>query len=336
LIFPSTIGAHNFNPMSLSARTGLVYIPAVHAGMVLAESPPLGPRLPQRFETGLQMALSAQLAAPQSLPPAMRPLADPAAREGLPDIAMYASLKAWDPLAGKVVWEARGVSFADHGGVLSTGGGLVVQGGLDGRLRVFDDRSGAPLKTVDVGTAMIAAPMTYRVGGVQYIAITAGSGGGGWSTWSRENAAYTRGNANRVIAFRLDGGAVPIPPELPPIAPIPPPPPPVGTPAQIAAGAALFAANCGHCHANAPRAPVPDLRRSGLLRDEAAFQGVVRGGLLQPRGMPRWDDLLSEEDVHRIRAWLISLAREAYEADRRGGTAEAPRAASGVTVGVAH
>ena len=35
-------------------------------GMVLAESPPLGPRLPGRFETGLQMALSAQLAAPES------------------------------------------------------------------------------------------------------------------------------------------------------------------------------------------------------------------------------------------------------------------------------
>ncbi|MFO1503947.1 MAG: PQQ-dependent dehydrogenase, methanol/ethanol family [Steroidobacteraceae bacterium] len=182
LIFPSTIGAHNFNPMSLSARTGLVYIPTVHAGMVLAESPPLGPRLPGRFETGLQMALSAQLAAPQTLQPSMRAAAEPAALKGQPDISMYASLKAWDPVAGKVVWEARGVSFGDHGGVLSTGGGLVIQGGLDGKLRVFDDQSGALLKQVDVGTAMIAAPMTYRVGGVQYVAITAGSGGGAWYT----------------------------------------------------------------------------------------------------------------------------------------------------------
>ncbi|MFO1503948.1 MAG: cytochrome c [Steroidobacteraceae bacterium] len=129
--------------------------------------------------------------------------------------------------------------------------------------------------------------------------------------------AYTRGNANRVLAFRLDGGPVPIPPELPPVAPIPPPPAMIGTPAEIQAGAALFAANCSHCHANAPRAPVPDLRRSALLGDEAAFQSVVRGGALQERGMPRWDDLLSEGDVHLVRAWLVSIARQGYDAERR-------------------
>jgi len=318
LIFPSTMGAHNFNPMSLSARTGLVYIPTVHAGMVLAEAPPLAPRLPGRFETGLQMALSAQLAAPQSLPPAMRAAAEPSALKGQPDIAMHASLKAWDPVAGKVVWEAARMPFGDHGGVLSTGGGLVIQGGLDGKLRVFNDETGALLKEVDVGTAMIAAPMTYRIGDVQYIAITAGSGGGGWYMWSRDNVAYTRGNANRVLAFRLDGGATPIPPELPPITPIPLPPEAIGAPADIEAGGLLFATNCGHCHVNAPRAPLPDLRRSLLLRDEAAFFSVVRGGALQERGMPRWDDLLTEDQVHLIRAWLISIARQGYDDERRG------------------
>jgi len=333
LIFPSTIGAHNFNPMSLSARTGLVYIPTVHAGMVLAESPVLGPRLPGRFETGVQMALSAQLLAPQSLPPAMRPLAAASARKGMPDITMYASLKAWDPVAGKVVWEARNTSFADHGGVLSTGGGLVVQGGLDGRLRVYNDETGALLKEIDVGTALIAAPMTYRVGGVQYIALTAGSGGGGWNVWSPGNVAYTRGNANRVLAFRLDGTATPVPPLLPPITPIPRPPESIGNPEDVQAGAILFATNCGHCHANLPRAPVPDLRRSALLHDEGAFQGVVRGGVLQARGMPRWDDLLTEADVHRIRAWLIAVAREAFETESRQGMDTAPPQRTGVVSG---
>ena len=333
LIFPSTIGAHNFNPMSLSARTGLVYIPTVHAGMVLTESPALGPRLPGRFETGAQMALSAQLAAPQSLPPAMRPLAAASALKGMPDIAMYASLKAWDPVAGKVVWEARNVSFADHGGVLSTGGGLVVQGGIDGKLRVYNDETGALLKQIDVGTAMIAAPMTYLVGGVQYIAITAGSGGGGWNVWSPENAAYTRGNANRVLAFRLDGGATPIPVPLSPVTPVPQPPDSIGTTADVRAGAALFATNCGHCHANLPRAPVPDLRRSGLLRDETAFQSVVRGGALQERGMPRWDDLLTTAEVHRIRAWLIAVAQQAYDTERRNGVDQNPPERKGVVTG---
>jgi quinohemoprotein ethanol dehydrogenase len=333
LIFPSVMGAHNFNPMSLSARTGLVYVPSIHAGTVLIEAPPLGARLPARFETGVRMALSQQLLAPESLPESMRSLADPAARKGLPDVAMFASLKAWDPVARKVVWEFRNTSFGDHGGVLSTGGGLVVQGGLDGLLRVLNDESGEVLREIDVGTAMIAAPMTYRVDGVQFIAITAGAGGGGWSTWHPGNAAYIYGNANRVLAFRLDGGATPKPQPLPPVPPLPEPPAPVGSAADVAAGAITFSANCAHCHSNAARAPVPDLRRSPLLRDEAAFQSVVRGGAMEPRGMPRWDDLLSESEVHRIRTWLVALARDAYAAQQGQAGSDASAAADGTRPG---
>jgi quinohemoprotein ethanol dehydrogenase len=232
-----------------------------------------------------------------------------------------------------VVWESRNVAFTDHGGVLSTGGGLVVQGGIDGKLRVYDDATGALLKQIEVGTAMIAAPMSYRIGGVQYIAITAGSGGGGWNVWGPENAAYTRGNANRVLAFRLDGGVTPVPPPLPPVTPIPQPPDALGTAQDVQAGEALFAANCGHCHANRPRAPVPDLRASGLLRDEMAFQSVVLGGALQERGMPRWDDLLTQAEVHRIRAWLISVARQAYDAQRHQGVDRGTAGREGVVAG---
>jgi len=215
------------------------------------------------------------------------------------------------------VWTGPKLGFMDHGGVLSTAGGLVVQGGLDGWLRLYDDRTGALLHELDVGTAMIAAPMTYSVAGVQYIAITAGSGGGGWSVWSPDNVAYTRGNANRVLAFRLGGGVTPKPALLPPPGPPPEPPEATGTREDIAAGATLFATNCGHCHANALRGPVPDLRRSAFLRDAAAFQAVVRGGLLQQRGMPRWDDLLTETETEHIRAWLISEARAGKAAAAR-------------------
>ncbi len=280
---PSTIGAHNFNPLSFSARTGLVYIPSVDVGMTLKEPATLAPHLPQRFETGLQMAL-----APGG----------------------SASLKAWDPVARRVVWEMPGSSFMDHGGVLSTGGGLVVQGGVDGILRVFNDENGALLKSIDVGTAMIAAPMTYRMKGVQYLAITAGSGGGAWSLWLPGNVAALRGNANRVLVFKLDGGTTPVPPLLPPVPPPPPMPDAIGTAADIKAGEGLFAVNCSHCHTNLPRAPLPDLRRSVIVHDAPAFRAVVKDGRLQARGMPRWDDLLDDTSMEQIRAYLIDLARK--------------------------
>ena len=149
---------------------------------------------------------------------------------------MSASLKAWDPVQRKVVWSTPPRSFMDHGGVTSTAGGLVIQGGLDGVLRVYKDTDGTLLKEITVGTPMIAAPAVYTVGDVQYIAILAGSGGGGWNTWFPGNAAAEKGNANRILAFRLDGGATPVPPDVPAPGPLPEPPAQSGTAATIADG----------------------------------------------------------------------------------------------------
>jgi quinohemoprotein ethanol dehydrogenase len=309
--------------MSLSARTGLVYIPTVHSGEALLAAPRT-PHLQERNNIGVQVAFATQLLAPpETLPPALRPVTAPSYLKKVPSLDMHASLKAWDPIARKVVWEYKYASFMDHGGVLSSAGGVVVQGSVDGKLRVFDDTTGSVIKEIDTGSALIAAPMTYSVKGVQYVAILAGSGGGGWNIWMPGNVAAVRGNDNRIVAFRLDGGATPMPPRLGPVGPLPEPPAQVGTPADIAAGATLFARNCAGCHGNADRAPVPDLRRSGFIHDAAAFESVVRGGLLEKRGMPSWDDLLTSPEVEQIRANLISVARDAY-ARQKAGVSAAP------------
>jgi quinohemoprotein ethanol dehydrogenase len=148
--------------------------------------------------------------------------------------------------------------------------------------------------------------MTYKVGGVQYVAVQAGWGGGGWGFVPGYSAAYLRGNANRLLVFKLDGGKVPLPPELPPLTPAPEAPPqlPGVTPATIATGSALFTENCSICHSNQPRSGLPDLRRmsKGV---HASFDRIVLEGLLLPNGMPRWDDRLSPEQVRAIHAFLI-------------------------------
>ena len=316
LVFPSAIGAHNFNPMSLSQHTGLVYLATVHAGMLITEGPKGGEYLPGRMNTRVQVGFSGQLAAPQSLPPALRPLADPAFLKTQPPIEMSAAIKAWDPVNRKVVWTMPATSFNDHGGVLSTGGGLVVQGGLDGKLRIRSDVDGKLLKEIEVGTPMIAGASTYTVDGVQYIAILAGAGGGGWNVWTPENAAFHKGNANRILAFKLDGAATPVPPDLPTPGPLPEPPAQIGTPADIAAGAKLFGANCASCHSNAWPAPIPDLRRS-VAATHAAFHQIVLQGALQPRGMPSWEGVLSEQQVDQIHSYVISVARAAYAGEQK-------------------
>jgi quinohemoprotein ethanol dehydrogenase len=325
IAFPSGVGGHNFNPMSLSAKTGLVYLPAVHSGMMMAAGVPK-PRAQGQMAGGFQVGFITGPLDAAALPPAFKALADPEYLRKMPSLEVHASLKAWDPVARKVVWEHRYPSFNDHGGVLSTAGGLVVQGSIDGNLRFFDDRDGKLLKEIDTGTALVAAPMAYTVDGVEYIAVLAGIGGGGWNLWTPDKVAARRGNENRILAFRLDGGVTPVPPELPPVGPIPEPPAQAGTAEDLTAGAALFAANCGSCHANFERAPVPDLRRSGVIRDKAAFASVVLGGALQQRGMPSWDDLLDATQTEQIRAHVVSVAAKAYEAQQRGA-APAPPAA---------
>jgi quinohemoprotein ethanol dehydrogenase len=323
IVFPSGVGGHNFNPMSLSARTGLVYIPAVHTGMAVLAAPP-APHLRERMNSGVQIAFANQLTGPpETLPPALRSVTSPAYLKTVPSLDMHASLKAWDPVTHKVVWEHKYAGFMDHGGVLSTAGGVVVQGSIDGKLRVFNDETGEVIKEIDTGSALIAAPMTYTVNGVQYVAILTGSGGGGWNFWFPGNVAAERGNDNRILAFRLDGGATPLPPVLAPVAPIPEPPAQPGTAADIAAGGALFGRNCGGCHGNADRAAVPDLRRSGFIRESEPFQSVVRERALEKQNMPSWDDLLTAGEVEQIRSFLVSIARSAY-AKQASGAPSAP------------
>ncbi len=331
LVFPSPIGAHNWNPMSFSPKTGLVYIPTVHAAALFA-NPPGNPQwLPGRMNTNVTVAFSFMMGNPDSLPPALKPLTDPKFLATQPDPTPSAALKAWDPVNHKVVWSVPNSSFMDHGGVLSTAGGLVVQGGLDGVLRVFNDADGKLLKQIDIGTAMIAAPSSYTVDGVQYIAILAGSGGGGWSSWLPQNIAFRKGNANRILAFRLDGGVTPVPPDLAPPGPIPEPPPQTGSAADIIAGGATFGANCGSCHTNTWPAPIPDLRRTSAAT-HAIIKDIVLKGALQGRGMPRFDDVLSEKQVEQGAVYLLSLAHAAYQAQQAGATpapAAAPAAKEG-------
>jgi len=57
----------------------------------------------------------------------------------------------------------------------------------------------------------------------------------------------------------------------------------------------------------------PDLRRlnAGL---HAQFKDIVLHGLLAPAGMERFDDILSEQDVDNIHAYLIDQSWAAYRA----------------------
>jgi alcohol dehydrogenase (cytochrome c) len=86
----------------------------------------------------------------------------------------YGAILAIDPLTGGRKWEYKMVDFTDAG-VLTTASDLLFSGGREGFFYALDARTGALLWRFTVGGQVQSGPMTYSVGGRQYVAVTAGS-----------------------------------------------------------------------------------------------------------------------------------------------------------------
>jgi quinohemoprotein ethanol dehydrogenase len=331
IVFPATPGARNWHPAAFDPQSGLYIGTVQDMGNAIYMTPGRKPLQAKMLNNDAALLFTSDLLA--ILPSLPQPLRG--AIEALPEMQWVkenpgsTELRAVDPLTGKTKWSRRMAGWQDRGGALATAGGLVFQGSIDGKLRALDKATGKLLREIDTGTAIMAAPMTYKVGGVQYVAVMAAWGGGGYPYVPPYSATYTRGNQGRLLVFRLDGGPVPIPPALPPLEPAQPPPAQAAgvTPATIAQGMALFMGNCALCHANQPRSITPDLRRMSE-GSHRAFRQIVLEGLLIANGMPRWDDRLSPADADSIHAYLIDLQgktrAEELEKRRRGLPLDTP------------
>jgi len=307
VITPSAYGAHNWQPMAFNPQTGLAYIPEQEVPSPYVSDNNFKPN-PHGWNTALDWGA-------MSLPSDRKVVAGAMA-------AMQGALIAWDPVAQKQVWR---VQYAGpwNSGILTTAGNLVIQGTAGGLLQAFDARDGKKLWSAPAETGVIAAPMTYSVGGAQYIAVMAGWGGA--YALAAGELAYKSGridNVSRLLVFKLDGTA-----QLPPHvaaaeAPLNPPPN-LGTgPGVVAAGLSLYAAHCSFCHGGAAYSgaggAIPDLRHSATLADAAAFQNVVLGGALQANGMASFKGQLDDAQVDAIRAYLIFRANEGRSAEAAG------------------
>ena len=163
---------------------------------------------------------------------------------------------------------------------------------------------------------MMAAPMTYSINGTQYVAIITGIGGGNGNDYLPGMAAYTYGNQGRLVVFKLGGGEVPRRPEIPREENLlkPPPVPRRGTDSQIAQGSKLYIRNCAKCHSNIDGrgSGIPDLR---LMDDvaHAQFNDILLRGTLADKGMGDFSELLNEQQVESLHAYLIDWAWSHFE-----------------------
>ena len=141
---PSMAGGNNFWPSSYSQRTRLIYIPA----MTSCNEVTLDPSLSSKAGDW-KGATFRHIERNES------------------------DLIAADPLTGEIKQRIH-IPYPDNSGALSTAGGLVFTAFSDGTVAAYDDTTLEQLWKFNAGTGFMAPPMTFAVGGKQYVAILSG------------------------------------------------------------------------------------------------------------------------------------------------------------------
>jgi alcohol dehydrogenase (cytochrome c)/quinohemoprotein ethanol dehydrogenase len=296
---PGPYGAHNWQPMSFSQKTGLVYIPVIEAIFGYVDDPNWKPS-PIGFNLGL-------------VGPATAMPTDPAVKAQILG-ATKGFLKAWDPVTQKEVWKVEHPNMW-NGGVLSTAGGLVFQGTAEGTFNAYDASNGTKLWSFATQAGVLAAPVTYTAGGQQYVTVVVGWGGTGpLSGGETALKGALQANKSRVLTFRL-GATAQLPAAPPPPVPQEPPPARIGDVALNTLGMAQFHNYCNVCHGNSAvmsGGVLPDLRWSKAVRSPEAWNKIVIGGSRESQGMVSFAKVLTPEHAEAIRAYVISRANDTY------------------------
>ncbi|ETX03203.1 MAG: hypothetical protein ETSY1_00865 [Candidatus Entotheonella factor] len=143
-VWPSLLGAVNMYPTSYSPKTGLIYLPAVNAGMEYG------------YEEIKTISNVRHFGAYQEF------------------IWGYEVNLALNPQTGQEVWRDQKSKHGYAGGMLSTAGNVVFYTSASGQFHATNAATGEILYTFNLGTTAKAGPITFMLDGKQYVVQAVG------------------------------------------------------------------------------------------------------------------------------------------------------------------
>jgi len=150
---PSLWGGKDWPPAAYSPKTGFLYIPANENLCSTMEGEEIEYRRGQQFTGAVTSDFTVAAGADH-----------------------VGELQAWNMKTGERAWTHEFES-PNWGPVLTTGGGLVFEGGTTDRyFRAFDAASGKQLWQYRTNSGITGVPTTFEVDGLQYVAVQSGWG----------------------------------------------------------------------------------------------------------------------------------------------------------------
>ena len=107
------------------------------------------------------------------------------------------ALVAFDVNTNKILWQAPNPSPLQAASALSTAGGIVFVGTLEGNLKAYDQKTGKELWSYKTPSGIIGGTITFTDGGKQYVAVVSGYGGA-FPLWAGKGVPdHIKNNVNK-------------------------------------------------------------------------------------------------------------------------------------------
>jgi PQQ-dependent dehydrogenase (methanol/ethanol family) len=173
LICPAQTGGKNYPAGTYSPLSGAMYYPLQNTCMIATSQAD-----EQSIEALYAISMRTQMA---------------------PGEENVGTLQAIDVESGELEWKIE--QPAGMLSLISTGGGLLFGGDVNGRFRAYDQNNGEILWEVNLGAPVNGYPATFAVDGRQYVAIS--TGGSGLALGLASLAGIRPGSGNRLYVFAL-------------------------------------------------------------------------------------------------------------------------------------